>query len=423
MSNVERLKKYLIGNDEQSGYLYNEISYGKVIMLSGEWGSGKTHFWYDSEQSMKSKLDEKLKANIYVSLYGKTSIQEIESEVFTKAYYKSKGKDNDEKDAIEKLSSTFSRLSSYIDDVSPVKVTPVVDFLKDLKGTSQQNGAEKFMKNGLIVCFDDFERKSSEINLNDLFGFITNLSLQYKATIIIILNDDVFESKEKTIFSTVKEKTVSKYLKFSPKCEELFEIIFKDKKYEKIRSYEINLKKLFCEVGIINARILIQLLDNLLEWIPCKIELSDFYLRYFVLANINFILNHYIFEAELVKEQQNLSQYIANAFGEQEAVEAKYKDSTTSKIKSDIKPNEVLVKIIFQQQEYSKNFITNLKVNVQEETTIGDKLIEFINGNEPLIKSLHFMNCFNIDNHQESNTKAEVEILNKINIFIETGII
>jgi len=33
------------------------------------------------------------------------------------------------------------------------------------------------------------------------------------------------------------------------------------------------------------------------------------------------------------------------------------------------------------------------------------------------------MNCFKIYRHQESNNKLEVEILNEINSFIETGIL
>ncbi|MDD3598463.1 P-loop NTPase fold protein [Sulfuricurvum sp.] len=147
MSNVEKLKKYLIG-DNDDGYLLNEISNGKVIMLSGEWGSGKTHFWHLSEDSIKAKLDQKEKPNIYISLYGKSSLQEIETEVFTKAYYKSKGRDDNKKDAIEKLSSTFSKLSSYVDEVSPVKITPLIDYLGELKEESQKNSAEELMKEG-----------------------------------------------------------------------------------------------------------------------------------------------------------------------------------------------------------------------------------------------------------------------------------
>ena len=80
MTNQKRLEEYLVGTN---GYLKSDISNSKVIMLSGKWGSGKTHFW-------KNKIEENLKKekipNNYISLYGKTSIQEIKNEVFLKIF-------------------------------------------------------------------------------------------------------------------------------------------------------------------------------------------------------------------------------------------------------------------------------------------------------------------------------------------------
>ena len=85
MNNIEKLKEYLVGS---KGYLLNDkLSNGKVIMLSGAWGSGKTHFW-DNE------IREKLDKNIYVSLYGKKSILDIENEVLTKSILKELPDDN-----------------------------------------------------------------------------------------------------------------------------------------------------------------------------------------------------------------------------------------------------------------------------------------------------------------------------------------
>lgn len=55
MSSKSRLEKYLIGED---GYLKSDISNGKVIMLSGKWGSGKTFFW---KELVKGKLNDKYK--------------------------------------------------------------------------------------------------------------------------------------------------------------------------------------------------------------------------------------------------------------------------------------------------------------------------------------------------------------------------
>lgn len=43
MTNQKKLKEYLIG---VNGYLKSDNPNGKVIMLSGKWGSGKTYFWH-----------------------------------------------------------------------------------------------------------------------------------------------------------------------------------------------------------------------------------------------------------------------------------------------------------------------------------------------------------------------------------------
>ena len=431
MSNVEKLKEYLVG---ENGYLLNELSNGKVMMLSGEWGSGKTHFWHLSDDSIKSKLDQNEKPNIYISLYGKSSLHEIENEVFTKAYYKSKGRDDNKKDVIEKLSSTFSKLSSYVDDVSPIKVTPVIDFLESLKKGSQESSAEELMNEGLIIAFDDFERKSTLVTLNDLFGFITNLALQYKATIVIILNADVFEGKEKAIFTNVKEKTVSKYLKFSPTCSELFELIIQDDKYTILRSdseIKKTLQYTFCEVGIVNARILIQVLDNLLEWHTNQMDCTPFFIRYFVLVNINFILYHHVAQAYLYNASQsdthinNLKGYILDS-----SVHIPF--LTYSTIKSDI-DFLLVTSRMFKKTKYDAKVLVNLRKEILlEEKRIGSKdqrpdngeiISNFIDENESLLKSLHFFICFDIYKHAQNHDQNEVNTLNKINHFIETGIL
>jgi len=44
MSILKVLKEYLVGED---GYLLNDDNNGKTVMLSGAWGSGKTHFWLE----------------------------------------------------------------------------------------------------------------------------------------------------------------------------------------------------------------------------------------------------------------------------------------------------------------------------------------------------------------------------------------
>jgi predicted AAA+ superfamily ATPase len=53
-----------------------------AVLLKGKWGSGKTHYI----DSYKKNLDKKSKKYIYVSLYGITSYDEIETN-FLKAIH------------------------------------------------------------------------------------------------------------------------------------------------------------------------------------------------------------------------------------------------------------------------------------------------------------------------------------------------
>ncbi len=215
MTNQERIKEYLVG---ENGYLKSDISNGKVIMLSGVWGSGKTHFWQNEivTEDLKKELKQKAEVYSYISLYGKGSLEEIENDIFSQAYYSAIGGEN----SITKGFSTFTKRMSRFGSKK------VANGLKEEQKDNIERTALKRLENGGVICFDDFERKSKDIDLNDLFGFITQLTLNFKCKVVIILNDDVFEGKEKDIFSNVKEKTVSKFLNYNPKVKELFNLIF-----------------------------------------------------------------------------------------------------------------------------------------------------------------------------------------------------
>lgn len=430
MTNTKKLKDYLIGKDD--AYLLNKNSNGKVIMLSGAWGSGKTHFWKNQiEISLIKKQKANKKAYAYVSLYGKTSIDSIEMDLLMNAYNSVIG----DADIVSKMCSTSlsygkkigSILSSGITALTAgaveADVTKIAKEVENLINNDKLTKAGEFLNDGGIVCFDDFERKSKEIDLNDLFGFITQLTLNLKCKVVIILNSDVFEGKEKEIFTTVKEKSISKYLMFNPTCEELFEIIF-DEKYKNLEEHKQILKDIFVEVGIVNARILIQVLDNWLEWVDNKNSDTDFYLRYFVLVNINFILNHHMFVASL--DKKDISKRFQNEYGEVERHKPIYEDATNSIIKSDI-DYEYIIFYLSWTKKYNDKCIENVKKRIEikdkDNGEDRDVLLAFINRNESLVKSLHFMKCFEINEYGESNNQAEVDMLNKINSFIETGVL
>jgi len=294
MTNTEKLKKYLI--DRDNAFLINDDNNKKTIMLSGAWGAGKTHFWQEEiEPILKDKLPND-KACVYVSLYGKDNLDSLKQEVLIKAF-----SDN------QLLSDEVSTFG--VDALSSIKDSDfffgkVVKAGYDLIDSKKKEKGENRLKDGGVICFDDFERKSKEIELNDLFGFISQLSIEMNCKVVIILNSDVFNGKEAEVFKRVKEKTVNKFFYFKPTIKELFLSISKDEKYDKLNSYKPKILETIKETEELNARIYIQILDNCLEWVEAQKEVNDKVIRVLVLATINFVLNHIILDYALIEKKK-----------------------------------------------------------------------------------------------------------------------
>jgi hypothetical protein len=412
MSNQKRLEEYLVGNKEQKeiGYLKSDISNGKVIMLSGKWGSGKTHFWKNKIQTVLNDENKRI-PNHYISLYGKTSIQEIKNEMFLKifesvdSYEVIEKSKNFAKNTVNLASSFFGAISILGVNLDISKVSDKqFENLEKMLDDKKLKKTEEYLNSGAIICFDDFERKSKEIDLNDLFGFITQLTLNFDCKVVIILNDDVFEGEEKKIFSNVKEKSVSKFLKYAPKIKELFETIFSDDRYRTLDNHKEIILKTIEETEELNARIYIQVLDNLVEWIDRNQEINDDVLKCLILVNVNFILFHTIlyryFYQNTGKHGLNIEKFrIKNYDFDKNSVFFQL-----HKIKSFLEFKEKLV------QESSRNN----KDYSDEKNRIEMKFIE---DNILLFKSVYFTNKLDISKNVDDKT------FQKINNFIETGIL
>ncbi|MCG3718340.1 KAP family NTPase [Aliarcobacter butzleri] len=406
MTNQERIEDYLIG---ENGYLKSNISNHKIIMLSGKWGSGKTFFWKDKIIENLNKEKDKKIPNHYISLYGKKSIEEIENEIFLKIFESVDSFESREKAVklsknVVNLFSSFSSAVNFFGvnlDISKVSDKPFDKLEEILKNNKLQKTVE-YLNSGAIICFDDFERKSKDIDLNDLFGFITQLTLNFSCKVVIILNDDAFEESDKTIFSNVKEKSVSKYLKYEPTIKELFEIIFENESYKKLDEYKELILQTIQEADILNARIYIQILDNLVEWISNNEDKNKNTLRSLILVNINFILYHTILYSQYIKNMY-MNQYVYHI------------DTQISTNFGFLYSNDIL------RHNNFLHFKMELEDQIKEKKDSSDEVIrtdlKFIEDNILLFKSIYFANKLGI------GRKINDDTFTKINKFIETGII
>ncbi len=154
-----------------------------AILINAPWGAGKTYLYenYLADEIAKAEYGKnERKSNVYISLYGITTIESLSKEVFTNYMLKVKCKENDIIGTAYKVTSGVASLMSKFVSVS---IGPVSAEFKGLSETIIDNVSLESM----VICFDDLERCS--IPINDLFGFINNLVEHCNCKVIILADE------------------------------------------------------------------------------------------------------------------------------------------------------------------------------------------------------------------------------------------
>ncbi|MCD6250821.1 MAG: hypothetical protein J7J29_00725 [Psychrobacter sp.] len=188
MANVEKLEDKLlklIDTDESF-----------AIALTGEWGIGKTHFWNNFYE--RNHTNFKTKKYAYVSLFGIESLDSLKFEIALKSHSTSQKKDN------------FSFIKKSFQ-----KSLDVIDFSKiEGKGIALSlskgmiSSAVSSMITNTVICIDDIERLSENIDIKDVMGLVNHLSLEKNCKVVVILH----EGKADKDFSEYKEKVFDEVL-------------------------------------------------------------------------------------------------------------------------------------------------------------------------------------------------------------------
>lgn len=174
----------------------------KKIFINGKWGIGKSFY--------TNKYIKNTQNSIYISLFGKDSIEiiqeEIAKELFkiinSKRKFFKKGKE-----LVKKISGSISCYGISIN--SPEIKTK--SFIEEYHSILNE-------EENLIIVIDDLERKSSKISIEDILGIIEQLSLCNKIKIVLIGDETRINEDDKTIWTSFKEKIIEKeynILKFS----------------------------------------------------------------------------------------------------------------------------------------------------------------------------------------------------------------
>lgn len=215
-----------------------------ALMINGAWGSGKTYF---IKNTLKAKIEKvecpiqkdndkkKTYQQIFVSLYGVESIDEIKERIFY---------------AINPTFKWLEIVSNKI--VSATEAIPTLG--SGLKNVLSCNNKEKEkIRNAIgnyvdkVFFFDDLERiDKNKIDIQSVLGYINSLTEHNHYKVIVVTNDEVLGDDYKQF----KEKTIRFSYHHCPEMSDIFDSICE--RYEENYKKFLNKQKAFL-MDIISA--------------------------------------------------------------------------------------------------------------------------------------------------------------------------
>lgn len=229
---------------------YLEMKTKYAIIIAGSWGSGKTFYYQTVLKNIISKTNlennsKKQYKPISISLFGINSLEEIQTQIILELFPISKNKKVQLGASIAKAFvkgiMKMNGLSDYYDIVADIEVDK-----KDWINFEE-----------LVLVFDDLERISKKLEIEEVIGFINSLVESQNFKVIIIANEDKIESKD---YFKIKEKVIGNSIEFIPNLSETFDGIittFEDFSTYKmfLESHKIQILEIF-EIGSNNLRTL-----------------------------------------------------------------------------------------------------------------------------------------------------------------------
>ena len=186
-------------------YLTRETN--NALLITGEWGVGKTYFFNNilskEIEKVSTKENESVKYKpIRISLSGVTSIDDIERRIVAELY-PSLNKGTKIGKGIFKFLLSVPKIKEYIPEIPN---SDVIDSETD----------------NLIICFDDLERRSKTFPIDSLIGYINNLTENNNLKTIIIANTNKIEDKS---FDEIKEKLIGREIEYKINIQEVFDTL------------------------------------------------------------------------------------------------------------------------------------------------------------------------------------------------------
>ena len=169
---------------ELNNYIKHYLEEDKTntaIMLTGEWGSGKTY--YIENQLTKYLQDDKKNRCIIISLYGLENIADISKSIYLESRMKALTKDSEVLATGKLIAKTVVKGAV---GMLGIDVNMSEDDLQNLYSSVDLNGK--------LLIFEDLER--SNIEIVKLLGYINNLVERDGVKVLLVANENEILNKQ-----------------------------------------------------------------------------------------------------------------------------------------------------------------------------------------------------------------------------------
>lgn len=188
-----------------------------AVMLTGTWGCGKTFFIKSWKEQLEKKIDSDktstLTKPVYVSLFGLSSIQEINDAITKEVYPILKSRIYKlGKFALKAVSSVT--LQCDITKVGENDLTEKASMKLDLVSLFKSGVSENGKPENRIIIFDDFER--CKVSCVDLLGYINLFVEHSNVRVIILCHEEEIKREEKEDYAKFKEKLIGRTFRIFP---------------------------------------------------------------------------------------------------------------------------------------------------------------------------------------------------------------
>jgi len=233
------------------------------IMIKGEWGIGKTHFWKEFINEFQQKNKDVKTA--YISLFEAESLKEVRKDILVQLYTK-------KVPFRRKLLKLFKLFRIDFNQTAVELKIPYLNLKLPLKISALIENLLYLLPNNLkaIICFDEFERLNlNKIELETLLGIISFFKENNSCKVVMIVNEKEFESKLdcnpnlKEMYNKYKEKIVDYEFTLDPTFKENFAIA---SRALKLKDYEHILQKIVSKLQVNNLRVLNNLIRIINEF-------------------------------------------------------------------------------------------------------------------------------------------------------------